>query len=77
LPPDYKWSCWWDTRGGCFILLCAFGAASLVLRALTAVTNGWVATGFGLLAGLAAFMALVALLGVVFSGERGWYWDND
>jgi hypothetical protein len=31
----------------------------------------------GLLAGLAAFMALAALLGIVFSGESGWYRDND
>ena len=76
-PPDYKWSTWWDTREGCFLLLCAFGAAFLVLKAMTAVTSGWLEKGFGLLAGVAAWMALVALLGIVFSGESGWYRDND
>jgi hypothetical protein len=58
-------------------LLCAFGATYLVLRALTAVTSGWVETGLSLVAGLAAFGALAALLGAIFPGERDWYGDND
>jgi hypothetical protein len=76
-PPDYKWSTWWDTREGCFLLLCAFGAASLMLWAVTAVTSGWVETGIRVLAGFAFVMALRSLFGVVFSGESGWYRDND
>ena len=76
LPPDYRWSSWWDTRRGCSLLLCAFGAAALVLSAVTAVTSGWVATASGVLAGLAAFMAMGALLGVVLPTERGWYWGD-
>jgi hypothetical protein len=76
LPPDYKWSSWWDTRRGCSLLVCAFGAASLMLSAVWAVMSGWVEAASGLLAGLAAFMAMVALLGVVLPTERGWYWGD-
>jgi hypothetical protein len=58
------------------VLLCAFGAASLMLAAVTDVTSGWVEPASGVLAGLAAFMAMGALLGVVFPTERGWYWGD-
>jgi hypothetical protein len=33
-------------------------------------------TALGVLAGCAAFMALAALLGIVFPGERGWTWGD-
>jgi hypothetical protein len=75
LPANYKWSRWWDTRRGCALLLCVFGAAALTLWAVAVVTSGWVETASGLLAGLATFMGLGALLGVAFPSEHGWYWD--
>jgi hypothetical protein len=47
-----------------------------MLAAVTDVTSGWVEPASGVLAGLAAFMAMGALLGVVFPTERGWYWGD-
>lgn len=75
LPRNYKWSRWWDTRRGCAQLLCAFGSSAATLWAVAVIATGWVETASGLLAGLATFMALGALLGVLRPTERGrWHW---
>jgi hypothetical protein len=75
LPAGYKWSWWWDTRRGCALLLSIFGAASLVLWAVTRVTSGWVEAASGLLSLFAAMIALTAFLGFVLPTKRGWFWD--